>query len=229
MDEDGAILFTDRREAGRQVAAALKEFASPTPVVIGLPRGGVVVAAQVARALNAPLDVLIAKKLGSPQNEEVGIGAIAPGGVVLIDEAAVTSLGISTAALARIVAKQTSEADRRAKLYRSKRPAVEVRGRTVILVDDGLATGITARAAIRAVKRNAPASLVLAVPVCSMEAAELLRAEVDVFITLYTPAPFQAVSIYYGDFEPTTDAEVLALLEENAQRMSSTTLGESIP
>ena len=221
VERSAPILFESRCDAGRQLAASLASFRASNPVVLGLPRGGVVVAAEVADALQAPLDVLVAKKLGSPQNEEYGIGAIGPGGVVLIDEVAVTSLGISTAALARIIEKQTSEAERRARLYRSKRPAVEVRGRTVILVDDGLATGITARAAIRAVKRKAPASLVLAVPVCSMEATELLRAEVDVFISLYTPAPFQAVSTYYGDFEQTTDAEVLALLEINAERLSS--------
>jgi predicted phosphoribosyltransferase len=208
--------FQDRRQAGRALAERLRalrdEGALPDPVVLALPRGGVAVAREVARELGAPLDVLVVRKIGAPFHEEYGIGAIAGDDEPLYDERALRRLGLTEAELAPVVARERAELRRREERYRQGRPAPEVRGRTVIVVDDGLATGSTARAALRALRRRGPGRLVLAVPVGAPEAAELMRAEADEVVCLYRPAAFQAVGLWYDDFEQLTDGDVLDAL-----------------
>lgn len=205
-------LFADRVEAGRQLAARLSRYRDERPIVLALPRGGVVVGHEVARALEAPLDVIVARKVGAPGQRELGIGAIAPGGVEVIDPLTVEMLGIRREQIDAIVAEETAEMTRRIARFRGDRPAPDLRDRTVILVDDGLATGVTARAAIRSIQREQPRRLVLAVPVCAPETAEALRPEVDDLVCVESPPDFIAVGLWYDDFSQTTDDEVLELL-----------------
>src|SRR5579871_2224487 len=172
-------IFEDRREAGRQLAARLMPYREQDPIVVALPRGGVVIGFEIAQALRAPLDVLVARKLGAPGQPELGIGAIAPGEVRVLDDFAVRYLGISQRELARITAEETQEMERRLQLYRDGRAALDIAHKTAILVDDGLATGVTARAAIRSLRRLQPRRIVLAVPVCAPQTAEAIRPEVD--------------------------------------------------
>jgi putative phosphoribosyl transferase len=181
-------------------------------VVLALPRGGVVVGYEVARALSAPLDVVVARKLGAPGQRELGIGAIAPGGVRIVDEWAVRTLGISQAAIDKVTAEETAEMERRLKHYRGDRPVPDLRDRTAIIVDDGLATGVSARAAIQSVRQQGPARIVLAVPVCASETAAALRAEVDEVVCAEMPADFYAVGLWYENFDQTSDEEVTDLL-----------------
>lgn len=212
MTQEGPLVFEDRALAGRVLARHLLSYREERPIVLALPRGGVVVGAEIARALKAPLDVIVARKLGAPGHEELGIGAIAPGGVRVVDEQAVQWLGISEAQMERIVARETEEMNRRQRLYRGDRPGPEVQDRTVILVDDGLATGVTARAAIASLRQQKPRRLILAVPVCPVETADRLRVEVDDLICPSLPADFGAVGLWYQRFEQTTDQEVIDLL-----------------
>ncbi|MFC9684278.1 phosphoribosyltransferase [Streptomyces sp. NPDC056948] len=208
--------FRDRRQAGRELAEKLRarqhEGALPRPLVLALPRGGVAVASEVAAALDAPLDVLVVRKIGAPFQEEYGVGAMAGDEVPLLDEDALRHLGLGVAALAPVIERERAELRRRERLYRQGRPAPDLRGRTVIVVDDGLATGSTARAALRSVRRQEPARLVLAAPVCSPEAAELMRAEADEVICLHQPAAFMAVGLWYENFDQLTDQDVLDAL-----------------
>jgi predicted phosphoribosyltransferase len=208
--------FHDRAHAGRELAGHLRILQEkgllPHPVVLALPRGGVAVAREVARELGAPLDVMVVRKIGAPFHEEYGIGAIAGDDEPLYDERALRRLGLTEAELAPVVARERAELRRREERYRQGRPAPEVRGRTVIVVDDGLATGSTARAALRALRRRGPGRLVLAVPVGAPDAAELMRAEADEVVCLYRPAAFQAVGLWYDDFEQLTDGDVLDAL-----------------
>ncbi|MFJ4324552.1 phosphoribosyltransferase [Streptomyces tricolor] len=210
--------FHDRRHAGRELAARLRiqqeKGALAHPVVLALPRGGVAVALEVADALEAPLDVLVARRIGAPSQEEIGVGALAGDDPPLFDEEALDRLGLSEDDLAEAVARERAEARRREDLYRQGRPAAELRGRTVIVVDDGLATGATARAALRRVRRQEPEQVVLAVPVCSPEAAGLLRGEADDILCLYRPGAFMAVSQWYESFEQLTDADVSEALRD---------------
>ncbi|GAA2460245.1 phosphoribosyltransferase [Streptomyces glaucus] len=208
--------FRDRRQAGRALADRLRALrdagALEDPVVLALPRGGVAVAREVALALDAPLDVLVVRKIGAPFQEEFGVGAIAGDDEPLYDGRTLRRLGLTEAALAPVVARERAELRRREQRYRQGRPAPDLRGRTVIVVDDGLATGSTARAALRAVRRREPAKVVLAVPVSSPEAARLLRAEADEVVCLHEPAAFLAVGVWYEDFEQLTDEDVLEAL-----------------
>lgn len=206
------MIFLDRTDAGRRLAAELAGYKAQEPVVLALPRGGVVMGYAIARALDAPLDVLVARKIGAPGYPEFAIGAVAPGATVL-NERVVRYLDISKSYLKRAIAEETRELERREQLYRQGRPALDVAGRTVILVDDGLATGATAAAAIDSIKRRRPARLVFAAPVCAPDTAMELRRKVDALVCLHTPAEFGAVSLWYKDFAQTTDAEVLELLE----------------
>jgi len=208
-----APLFRDRKEAGQLLAAKLAAYANrPDVLVLALPRGGVPVAYEVARALKAPLDVFIVRKLGLPGHEEFAMGAVATGGVRVLNDEIVRALRIPEYLIDKVVAKEEQELARREHLYRGNRPPPDVRGRTVILVDDGLATGATMLAAIKALQQQQPARIVVAVPTAAPETCEQLRAEVDDVICAITPQPFHAVGLWYQDFSQTTDEEVRNLL-----------------
>ena len=205
--------FRDRREAGRLLAAQLGAYAKrPDVLVLALPRGGVPVAAEVASALGAPLDVFVVRKLGVHGHEEYALGAIATGGVRVLNEEVVQALRIPDRVIDALAGREQEELARRERVYRGHRPPPDVRGRTVILVDDGLATGATMHAAIRALRQQQPARIVVAVPTASPETCAELKTEVDDVICATTPDPFYAVGLWYEDFSQTTDEEVRELL-----------------
>lgn len=204
--------FRDRTDAGRRLARLLTDRNLADPVVLALPRGGVPVAAEVAAALRAPLEVFVARKLGAPGQPELGIGAIAEGDGLVVDRRAVDFLGLSDDDVATLAGQQRRELMRRVRLYRGDRPLPDLAGRDVVLVDDGLATGVTAEAALRSLRGRRPRTLVLAVPACAAATAQRLRAEADGVVCALTPLDFTAVGLWYEDFEQTTDAEVLELL-----------------
>ena len=209
--------FRDRQDAGRHLAAALGSYAGRDDVLIlALPRGGVPVGYEVARALGAPLDVMQVRKLGVPGHEELAMGAIASGGVRILSEGVVETLGIPERVIATVAAAEEQELDRRERVYREGRPFPEVRGRTVILVDDGLATGSTMRAAAAALRAHGAGRLVAAVPVAPRESCDALRDLVDEVICAVTPEPFLAVGEWYEDFTQTSDADVQDLLRRAA-------------
>jgi predicted phosphoribosyltransferase len=201
--------YQDRREAGRELARHLRHLAGPSTVVLGLPRGGIPVAYEVARALGAPLDVFVVRKLGHPGAPEYAMGAIASGGVIVMDP---LPFGVTQADVDTVIAAEQVELGRREKLYRPGLPAMELAGRTFIVVDDGLATGSTMRAAVTALRQSRPAKLVCAVPVGAEDTVERLRAVADEVVCPWTPSPFQAVGLWYSDFAQTQDEEVRALL-----------------
>jgi len=199
--------YADRPAAGRVLAAGLAERTWHDPVVLGLVRGGVPVAHEIALALDAELDIVVARKIGAPGHEELGVGAVTASGPAVYERATLDALGLSVEGLAAACARERAEARRREQLYRGARPAPSLAGRDAIVVDDGIATGVTARAALRAVRERAPRRVVLAVPVCAPEA------EFDVeLICPHRPPDFRAVGRWYTDFEQVTDDEVLALL-----------------
>lgn len=205
--------FADRRDAGRALASLLLPLADEHPVVVGLPRGGVPVAEEVAAALDAPLEVFAVRKLGAPHNPEYGIGAIVEDGTRIFDPEALTVLGIENGVLEAIVARETEELRRRVKAYRGERPLIRFVDRTVIVVDDGVATGVTDTAALRAIRRQRPRRLVLAVPVCAPDSAARLRDEADELICPLEPQLFYGVGQWYRDFTQVSDAEVVAALK----------------
>lgn len=206
--------FLNRTDAGRRLAATLSAYASrPDGIVLGLPRGGVVVAYEVARLLGVPLDVFIVRKLGVPGHEELAMGAIASGGASVLDEALVRELRISEREIRAVVAAEQRELERREREYRGDRPPPDIAGRTVILVDDGLATGASMRVAVAALKQEQPGRLVVAVPIAPPETCDALRREADDVVCAVTPEPFYAVGLWYEDFTQTTDTEVHDLLE----------------
>jgi putative phosphoribosyl transferase len=209
----GAPPFRDREDAGRRLAERLSRYGDERPVVFALPRGGVPVGYEISRSLRVPLEVFVARKLGAPGQPEFGIGAVAPGGVRILNEDVVRRLGIPEDYVEMLAGRETAEVERRMRLFRGDLPEPEVRGRTVILVDDGLATGVTARAAIKALRRLEPRRLVMAAPVCAAQTAELLGPEVDEIVCLETPPDLGAIGFWYRDFSQTSDDEVIDLLE----------------
>ena len=205
--------FRNRVDAGRILARALAAYGgTPDLLVLALPRGGVPVAFEVARTLRAPLDVFVVRKLGMPGHEEYAIGAIASGGVMVVNDEAVQAFGITQAELDAVASEERLELERRERSYRGGRPPPDVRGKTVILVDDGLATGSTMRAAVAALRLEGVRRLVVAVPTGAPETCDEIGALVDDLICAITPEPFQAVGLWYEDFGQTTDEEVRDLL-----------------
>jgi len=221
MKEGKMSLFRDRRDAGRKLAQKLIAYVGRTDVIVlALPRGGVPVAYEVALALHAPLDIFIVRKLGLPGHEELAIGAIASGGARVLNEDIIQYLRISEAIIEVIAQRELQELQRRERAYRGERPPLEVKGRTIILIDDGLATGASMRAAVAGLRIHHPAQIVIAVPTAAPETCEALEPEVDQMICATTPEPFYGVGRWYEDFSQTTDEEVRTLLQEaNRQLM----------
>jgi len=220
-------LFADRADAGRQLAGALCAYAdNPNVIVLALPRGGVPVAYQVARYLRVPLEVYVVRKLGVPGHEELAMGALASDGTCVLDEELIDSLGIDQNAVDEVVAREIGELRRRQAAYREERPEPDVAGKIVIIVDDGLATGATMRAAAIALRARHPAAIVAAAPVAAPRTCASLRSVADRVVCVFTPEPFHAVGLYYQNFEQTGDDEVRRLLaaaeaERTGRRVSA--------
>ena len=215
--------FRDRHDAGRTLARKLSQYANRDDVIVlALPRGGVVVGYEVARALGAPLDVVVVRKLGVPGHEELGFGAIASGGIRVLNRDLVHALRIDASMIEHVAGVEGGELARRERMYRGARAPLGVRGRTVILVDDGLATGATMLAAVHALRNTGASSIVVAVPVASREACHTIGAHVDECICLEIPEPFSGVGAWYADFSQTGDREVTSLLAASADRERAT-------
>ena len=213
--------FRDRTQAGRLLSQKLARYADRTgAIVLALPRGGVPVGYEVAKGLRAPLDVFLVRKLGAPGQEELAMGAIAAGGVRVLNEEVVRALGISPRVIDSVAARELRELVRRDQLYRGRRPAPHVAGRTAILVDDGLATGSTMRAAIQALRQKRPCRIVVAVPVAAAPTCEELAGLVDEMVCYATPEPFCSVGFWYDDFSQTTDDEIRDLMERAAKELA---------
>lgn len=208
------MIFADRTDAGRRLAAMLEKYRDRQPVVLALPRGGVPVAAEIAEALAAPLDLLLVRKIGMPWQPELAIGAVVDGAEPLIvrNEAIIAGSGVREEEFQRVCRDELAEIGRRKARYLGDRARAELAGRVVIVVDDGIATGATVKAALRAVRRRGPSRLVLAVPVAPAETLDELRPEVDEIVCLDTPSPFGAIGYFYRDFRQVDDAEVIDLL-----------------
>jgi predicted phosphoribosyltransferase len=216
--------FQDRDDAGRRLAAELSAYAGRDDVIVlGLPRGGVPVAYRVAEALHTPLDVFVVRKLGLPWHEELAMGAIASGGVRVLDSDLIKIARVSDADIERVTMAEQTELERRENRYRGDRPFPDLHGKTVILVDDGLATGSTMRAAVHALRQQGPGDVVVAVPVAPPEVCDAFRYIADEIVCAETPEPFQAVGLWYKDFSQTTDDEVHRLLESATHATSART------
>jgi putative phosphoribosyl transferase len=214
------VMFRDRREAGCFLADLLAEYGGREDVIVlALPRGGVPVGYEVARKLGAPLDVFVVRKLGAPGQPEFALGAIASGGVRVVNRDAIQALGIADRLVEEIARREQEELSRRERLYRGNRPAPNLTGKTVILVDDGLATGSTMRSAAAAIKQQSPSRLVVAVPVAARSTCDELAQDVDQVVCAVTPFPFFAVGQWYSDFSETSDDEVRDLLERTAREL----------
>ena len=212
--------FSDRHDAGRRLAALLERFREERPVIVGMPRGGVPVAAEVSRALDAPLDVAVVRKIGAPQNPEFALGAVAEGGVHVLSTKTTHALGLSDAAVRSLIVQAERELAEKTRRYRGARPPADLTGRTVILVDDGLATGRSAHAALLSLRKRGAARLILAVPVGAPQSVGALREVADEILCIELPEDLWAVGAWYEDFRPTTDEEVSALLADAAHRGS---------
>jgi putative phosphoribosyl transferase len=213
MGSSSRELFADRRAAGRALAEQMRDYAGkPDVLVLGLPRGGMPVAHELATRLGAQLDVFVVRKLGVPGHEELAFGALASGGGRFLNEDVLGQLGLTASTVEDVSRRERAELDKRERLYRGSRPGPELSDKTVVLVDDGLATGSTMRAAVQAVREQAPAKVVVAVPVAPEDTCAELRGEADEVICVRTPEPFHAVGLWYADFTPTTDDEVRRIL-----------------
>ena len=217
------MLFRNRRDAGERLAAALDKYKERRPVVLALPRGGVPVAAEVATRLDAPLDLILVRKIGVPIHPELAMGAVADGGTptVVRNEEVIRMAGVDKESFKRVQDRELQEIERRRRSYLGDRPRLDVAGRVVIVVDDGVATGATTRAALRSVANQTPSALVLAVPVAPPDVASTLRREVDELVCLETPEDFYAIGTYYDDFRQVSDDDVRRLLAEHRQEADS--------
>ena len=221
------MLFRDRTEASRKLADHLAAYANyPNAMILALPRGGVPVAFEVAEALNLPLDIFVVRKLGLPSHEEFAIGAIASGGACVLNQDLIHQLSLSDEVIEHIVAREQHELERRERTYRGQRPMLDVRNRIIIIVDDGLATGSSMRAAIAALRQKRPAKLIVAVPVGARETCSELEALADEAICLETPENFSAVGLWYSDFSQITDEEVIDLLERNRKNSEARNISQ---
>ncbi len=222
MDMDDRRAFEDRKAAGRALAALLQKYAGrPDVLVLALPRGGVPVAFEVAEALGAPLDLFLVRKLGTPGHRELAMGAIASGGVRVLNDEVVRSYGITPAAIEAVAREEQQELERREAMYRGGREPAPLEGRTVILIDDGLATGSTMKAAVQAVRQRNPAHVIVAVPVGARETCEELSAIADEVVCARMPEPFSAVGQWYLNFDQTTDEEVRQLLRAHSRTLTT--------
>lgn len=213
-NEHAGRQYADRDDAGKQLARALRDHGGMRPLVLGIPRGGVPVAAAVARELRGDLDIIVARKIGAPSQPELAIGAVTANGGLFLNNDLLAELGVGDAYLSEMIARETANARRREELFRGSRPAPSLAGRTVIVVDDGLATGATMRAAVHSLNKHDPAKLIVAAPCGSEEACSALSHEADEVVCLIKPEPFWAVGYYYRDFSPVEDDEVTAILQE---------------
>jgi putative phosphoribosyl transferase len=213
---EGEMMFKNRIDAGRLLAQRLIEYKdNPEVIVLGLPRGGVVTAYEVARVLNAPLDIVVPRKIGAPQNQELAVAAIAEDGSLIINDELMNYLGLQLDDLQSVIEKEKQESARRMKLYRTGRHPLELAGKTVILVDDGMATGATMRAALLSVRSRGAKSIIVAVPVAPAEVLDDIRTEVDILICLLTPEQFFGVGGFYEEFPQVQDQEVIGLMQKS--------------
>jgi len=227
--QEGLVVFRDREDAGRKLAAQLHSYKGRKDVIVlGIPRGGVPVAYEVAKALDAPLDIFVSRKLGVPWQEELAFGAIATGGARVLDREIIEAIGISDQEIEQITAEVKKELERRERLYRGRRAPLKVDGLTVILVDDGIATGSSMRAAIHALRQMRPAKLIVAVPVAPQSTCKRLKSEVDQLVCVCLPEEFYAIGQFYEDFSQVADEEVTELLHRAAQPVLQT-VGEEDP
>jgi predicted phosphoribosyltransferase len=217
--------FVNRVDAGKRLVQALKDFASKKAVVLAIPRGGVVVGFEIAKALNLPLDVIIPRKIGAPYNPELAIGAVAEDGTAILDENLIAYLGVSQQYIKEESQRQKEEMKRRLKLYRQDSFYYSLEGLDVIVVDDGIATGSTMKAALASVKNQGAASITVAIPVGPPSTIEELKKMADTVVCLLTPEDFQAIGQFYDDFSQTTDEEVIALLKQNRQSFTKKSEG----
>ena len=204
-------MFDDRHDAGKQLAERLKKY-NDHSIILALPRGGVLVGYEVAKVLKVPLSVVVVRKLGAPHNPEFGIGAIAEEDVVILDQQTIEYLGITADEIAAVTKREKKELQRRVAVYRCGKSLPDLEGKRVILVDDGLATGVSAKAAITSIQKHSPKELIFASPVCAHDTAEILRSEVDALICVFTPLDLEAIGLYYRNFHQVSDEEVVRLL-----------------
>lgn len=213
-------LYSDRHHAGKELAKSLKEYAHGDAIVLALPRGGVNIGYELAKALHIPLDVIVARKIGLPENPEFGIGAIGENGARVLDTRVIRLIGIPDDVLKNIIMKEQTELKRRVRLYRKNKPLPNLKNKTVILVDDGLATGVTAKAAIEAIKKQQPKKIIFASPICAYDTAQEFRSLVDEVICLATPLDLMSIGLWYRNFDQVSDEEVLQLLADAQEFMT---------